>query len=147
MFFSPLAMRELISTLGPRTRETIAAALPGPVTLVVDNPEGLYPLACREDRARLGIRLIEGPLAGAERAILQTSANQSGESAPWRFADLDPRVIASADLALDGGDLTGLPSTVVDVTAIERGGEPAVLREGALSAVQARRLLERERGW
>ena len=42
MFFAPLAMRELISTLGPRTRDALAALLPGPVTLVVDNPERLY---------------------------------------------------------------------------------------------------------
>jgi L-threonylcarbamoyladenylate synthase len=146
MFFSPLAMRELISAVGALTREAIAALLPGPVTLVVDNPGGLYPLACREDRARLGVRLIDGPLAGVPRAIFQTSANRSGEPAPRRFADLDPRVAGSADLALDGGELTGLPSTVVDVTAIERGGEPVVLREGALSGAEARRLLEPARG-
>ena len=29
MFFSPLAMRELISTVGPRTRDAMAALLPG----------------------------------------------------------------------------------------------------------------------
>ena len=68
----------------------MAALLPGPVTLVVANPAGLYPLACREDRARLGIRLIDGPLAGAAAAIFQTSANRSGEPAPARFEDVDP---------------------------------------------------------
>jgi L-threonylcarbamoyladenylate synthase len=142
MFFSPLAMRELISTVGPRTRAAFAALLPGPVTLVVDNPAGLYPLACREDRSRLGIRLIDGPLAGAAAAIFQTSANRSGEPAPSSFEDIDPAVIAGADIALDGGELTGLPSTVIDITAIESGGEPKVLREGALSSAEALRLLE-----
>jgi L-threonylcarbamoyladenylate synthase len=142
MFFSPLAMRELISTVGPRTRDAMAALLPGPVTLVVANPAGLYPLACREDRARLGIRLIDGPLAGAAAAIFQTSANRSGEPAPSRFDDIDPRVLAAADVALDGGELTGLPSTVVDVTGIEDGGEPVILREGALSSEEALRRLE-----
>ena len=38
MFFAPLAMRELLRRVGPRTREAIGALLPGPVTLVVDNP-------------------------------------------------------------------------------------------------------------
>ncbi|MGH2925133.1 MAG: L-threonylcarbamoyladenylate synthase [Solirubrobacterales bacterium] len=146
MFFSPLAMRELISTVGPRTREAMAASLPGPVTLVVDNPAGLYPLACREDPSRLGVRMIQGPLEGAEVAIFQTSANRSGDPAPSRFAELDPRVAGSADLSLDGGDLTGSASTVVDVTAIERGVEPVVLREGAISSEEARRLLEPARG-
>jgi L-threonylcarbamoyladenylate synthase len=142
MFFSPLAMRELISTVGPRTRAAFAALLPGPVTLVVDNRAGLYPLACREDLSRLGVRLLDGPLAGAAAAIFQTSANRSGEPAPSRFEDIDPGIIAGADVALDGGELTGLPSTVIDITAIETGDEPKILREGALSSTEALRLLE-----
>jgi L-threonylcarbamoyladenylate synthase len=142
MFFSPLAMRELISTVGPRTRAAFAALLPGPVTLVVDNPAGLYPLACREDPSRLGVRLLDGPLAGAAAAIFQTSANRSGEPAPSRFEDIEPAVIAGADVALDGGELTGLPSTVIDITAIEDGAQPVVLREGGLSSAEALRLLE-----
>ena len=91
MYFSPLAMRELLSALGPRTREALGALLPGPVTLVVANPEHRYPLACREDPERLGVRLIDGPLAGAMCPIFQTSANRSGEPAPSRFEDVDER--------------------------------------------------------
>ena len=68
--------------------------------------------------------------------------NRSGEPAPSSFEDIDPAVIAGADIALDGGELTGLPSTVIDITAIESGGEPKVLREGALSSAEALRLLE-----
>jgi L-threonylcarbamoyladenylate synthase len=142
MFFSPLAMRELISAVGPRTRDAFAALLPGPVTLVVDNPAGLYPLACREDRARLGVRLIDGPLQGAAAAIFQTSANRSGEPAPSRFEELDPAIVEAADIAIDGGELNGLPSTVIDITTIEAGGEPVLLREGALSSAESLRLLE-----
>jgi len=141
MYFSPLAMREVVAALGPRTRDALAALLPGPVTLVVHNPEHRYPLACREDLERLGLRLIEGPLAGAACAVFQTSANRSGEPAPSRFDDVDPRIGAAVDLAIDGGELTGLPSTVVDVTAIEDGGEPVILREGALSSEEALRRL------
>ena len=77
MYFSPLAMRELVSGLGSRTRDAVGALLPGPVTLVVANPERRYPLACREDPERLGVRLIEGPLAGAMTPIFQTSANRT----------------------------------------------------------------------
>ena len=141
MYFSPLAMREVVAALGPRTRDALGALLPGPVTLVVANPERLYPLACREDPERLGLRLIEGPLAGASCAVFQTSANRSGEPAPASFADVDRGIVASVDLVIDGGELTGMPSTVVDVTAIEAGGEPAILREGALSPEEALRRL------
>jgi len=136
MYFSPLAMRELLAGLGERSRAAVAALLPGPLTLVLANPEHRYPLACRADPDRLGIRLIAGPLAGASCPIFQTSANRSGEPAASRFADLDPDVLAGADLAIDGGDLTGLPSTVVDLTAIEDGGRWRVLREGAVPAAE-----------
>lgn len=133
MYFSPLAMRELVEGLGPRTGLAVGALMPGPVTLVVANPEGRYPLACREDRSRLGVRLIGGPLAGAMCPLFQTSANASGEPGPGRFADVPLRIVEEADLAIDGGELTGLPSTVVDLTSFDEEGEWAVLREGGLS--------------
>jgi L-threonylcarbamoyladenylate synthase len=133
MYFSPLAMRELVEGLGPRTREAAGALLPGPVTLIVANPDRRYPLACREDPARLGVRLIGGPLAGAMCPLFQTSANLSGEPAPSRFVDVPTEIVAAAELAIDGGELTGMPSTVVDLTAFDERGEWTVLREGGLS--------------
>ena len=131
-------MRELLSTLGPRTREALGALLPGAVTLVVHNPQGLYPLAGSELPERLGVRLIGGPLAGAACAILQTSANPSGEPPPSRFDEIDPGILEGADLAIDGGELGGEPSTVVDLTALDSDGSWNVLREGAVSTDQVR---------
>jgi L-threonylcarbamoyladenylate synthase len=131
LYFSPLAMRELVADLGPRARTAVGALLPGPVTLIVANPARRYPLACREDPERLGIRLIEGPLAGTMCPLFQTSANVSGEPALGAFADVPPEIVTAVDLAIDGGELTGQPSTVVDVTAID-DGEWKILRQGAL---------------
>lgn len=141
MFFSPLAMRELVATLGSRTRDALGALLPGPVTLVVHNPERRYPLACREDPERLGLRLIDGPLAGAASAVFQTSANRSGEPAPHRFEDIDSEILAGVDVAIDGGELRGQASTVVDVSGIESGEGWAVLRDGALPRAELERML------
>jgi L-threonylcarbamoyladenylate synthase len=141
MFFSPLAMRELVATLGPRTRDTLALLLPGPVTLVVANPERLYAPASGEHPERLGIRLIEGPLSGAACAVFQTSANRSGAPPPHRLGDVDPEILAGADLAIDAGELTGAPSTVVDLTGIEEDARWQVLREGALPAEELARVL------
>lgn len=134
MYFSPLAMRELVAGLGPRTAAAVSAVLPGPVTLVVANPGHRYPLACREDPGRLGIRLLSGPLGGVMCPVFQTSANLSGEPAPARFEDVPDSILAGADLAIEGGALTGLPSTVVDVASIEEDGGWKILRQGALSA-------------
>jgi L-threonylcarbamoyladenylate synthase len=133
MYFSPLAMRELVAELGPRAAAAVSALLPGPVTLVVKNRGHRYPLACREDVERLGIRLLAGPLAGAMCPIFQTSANLSAKPAPGRFEDVPESIRGSADLAIDGGELSGLPSTVVDIASIDEGGDWEILRQGAIS--------------
>ncbi len=132
LYFSPLAMRELVSGLGPRARDAVGALLPGPVTLVLDNPQHRYPLACREEPARLGVRLLAGPLAGVMHPMFQTSANISGEPAPPRFEDLPESIVAGSDLAIEGGALTGLPSTVIDIASIDVDGTWTILRDGGL---------------
>lgn len=131
MYFSGLVMRELLGSLDEGGRAAVGALLPGPVTLVVANPERRYPLACREDPERLGVRLIDGALQGAACPVFQTSANRSGEPAPARFADVPEGIVGGADLAIDGGMLTGKPSTVVDVTELA-SGRWNILRAGAL---------------
>jgi L-threonylcarbamoyladenylate synthase len=133
LYFSPLAMRELVDGLGDRTRAAVGALLPGPVTLVLPNPRRRYPLACRAHPERLGVRLIDGPLAGAMCPVFQTSANLSGEPPPARFADVPEEIRSEVDIAIDGGTLAGLPSTVVDLTAFDGSGEWTVLREGGLT--------------
>ncbi len=132
LHFSPLAMREIVGGLGTRARDAVGALLPGPVTLVLDNPQHRYPLACREDSARLGVRLLDGPLGGVMHPMFQTSANLSGEPAPSRFEEVAEEVVAGADLAIDGGALTGMPSTVVDIASIDIDGTWSVIREGGL---------------
>lgn len=145
LFFSPLILRELISSLGEPTRAALAALLPGPVTAVVHNPERRYPLACREDPERLGIRLIESPLKGVAAPLFQTSANLSGEPAPARFEDVPVEIVSGADLAIDGGELTGQPSTVVDVTRLESEAGWSILREGGMPADEVERRLQAAR--
>ncbi|HVY79171.1 MAG TPA: L-threonylcarbamoyladenylate synthase [Solirubrobacterales bacterium] len=141
LYFSPLAMREVLGGLGERTGAALAALLPGPVTVVVANPEHRYPLACREDPERLGLRLLDGPLAGAMCPLFQTSANRSGEPAPARFADVPQEILTEVDVAIDGGALTGLPSTVVDLTALDASGEWTLLREGGMGRDELGKLL------
>ena len=133
MYFSPLAMREVVSGLGERSRQAVAQLLPGPVTLVIANPERRYPLASRDDPERLGVRLIEGPLAGTMTPIFQTSANRTGGPAPRGFEEIDDEVLAAADMVIDGGEeLIGAPSTVIDLSELDSAGRWEVLREGTL---------------
>ncbi len=55
-----------------------------------------------------------------------TSANLAGGPEPRRLADV-PDALRAECAAVDGGELPGVPSTVIDFT----GPEPVVLREGA----------------
>src|SRR5262245_42141087 len=112
LYFSPLAMRELIEELGPPARAAVGALPHGAVPHVVAAPTRRSPLACREDGERLGVRLLGGPLAGAMCPLFQTSANVSGEPPPPAFAEVPAAIVAAVDLAIDGGALTGAPSTV-----------------------------------
>jgi L-threonylcarbamoyladenylate synthase len=116
--------------------------LPGPVTLVLANPERRYPLACREYPERLGVRLIEGPLRGMPLPVFQTSANPSGYAPPASFEQIDSEIVEAADLAIDGGELGGSPSTVVDVAGIDSGGGWRILRPGAMEPDEVDRRLE-----
>jgi L-threonylcarbamoyladenylate synthase len=64
-------------------------------------------------------------------AVGATSANVHGGPDPTRVEEI-PAEIRAAAVVVDGGELPGTPSTVVDLT----GGEPKILREGAVPAAE-----------
>jgi L-threonylcarbamoyladenylate synthase len=139
MFFRLDDALAALPELGPRTREALEQLLPGPVTLLLPNPERRFPLAGGE---QLGLRVPDVPALGDVRTpVLQSSANPSGGADARRLEDVDPDIRAQVDLELDGGELPGTPSTVVDLTRYEADGEYSVLREGALDAASLERCL------
>ena len=50
-----------------------------------------------------------------------------------RLEEVPDAILEAVDLAIDGGRLGGLPSTVVDIAAIDAGGGWEILRQGAIS--------------
>ena len=66
-------------------------------------------------------------------AIVATSANLSGGPDPRRLEDVPEEIRSKVAVAVDGGELPGIPSTVLDLT----GDDPVVLREGAVTAEDA----------
>jgi L-threonylcarbamoyladenylate synthase len=127
-------------------REALAALLPGPVTLLLANRRQRFAPACRIDPATLGLRvpLLSERLRalGALAApVMQSSANLSGEPDARSLAEIPPSVLAGADLVLDGGELPGTPSTVIDLRDYEEHRRWHILRQGALPAADVERLL------
>jgi len=133
MFFALLPALGALPELGPRTREAVTRLLPGAVTLLVPNPQRRFPLTCRADPDTLGIRVVDVPeLRDAGYAVLQSSANRSGEPPPRRLADVIPEIRQRVEFTVDGGDLPGIASTVVDLRQYELEGRWRVVRQGAV---------------
>lgn len=95
---------------------------PGPLTLVLDRPGG----------GTVGVRVPDHPtvkelLAAQEGPLYATSANLAGRPAPRAPQDVDPRVVAAVDLAVEGESGSGKASAVVDLS----GGRVRMIRPGA----------------
>jgi tRNA threonylcarbamoyl adenosine modification protein (Sua5/YciO/YrdC/YwlC family) len=133
MFFDVDDVFAAVPELGERTRGAMSRIMPGPVSVLVPNPAGRFPLACGADLSTLGIRVPELPrLGGVRRPVLQSSANQAGGADPRRLEDVPALLRAAVDLVIDGGELPGTPSTVIDLRRYEDDGEWTVVRAGAV---------------
>lgn len=133
MFFDLEVARAQLPDLGPRTRAGMARLLPGGVTLIVPNPRRRFPLACGDDPGTLGVRVPSVPsLTGMSRAMLQSSANLAGGPDPRRIEDVPEAIRAAVDLVIDGGELPGTSSTVVDLGRYDEDGSWSVIRQGAV---------------
>ena len=133
MFFDLDIALSSLAELGERTRAALPRLLPGGVTVLLPNPAERFPLACGSDPLTLGVRVPVVPsLAGVRRPVLQSSANRAGGADPRRLQEVPPLIRAAADLVIDGGELPGTPSTVVDLRRYENDGSWSVVRPGAV---------------
>ncbi|HXR28812.1 MAG TPA: L-threonylcarbamoyladenylate synthase [Solirubrobacteraceae bacterium] len=146
MFFAlPPALGALGEVHGSE-RRALQALLPGPVTVLLANRARRFAAACRSDPATLGLRvplLPEGlrALGAISCAVMQTSANLSGEPDARSLAEVPRALLDGVDLVLDGGELPGVPSTVIDLRDLAEQGRWHILREGALPRAAATELL------
>jgi L-threonylcarbamoyladenylate synthase len=135
---------DALQTLLPETDMTAAwHVLPGPFTLVLPNPAQRFRHLTGTNPDAIGVRVPD--LAGTTRAVLDavgavvaTSANLPGGPDPRRLDEVPDRIRAGAAAELDGGEVPGTPSTVVDLT----GPEPRILREGAVPEAEVLRRLQ-----
>jgi len=131
---SEAAVAELAWT--PAARELAAIFWPGALTLVLDDPSGVFTAGVRDDRTgSVGVRVSPHPvvmrlLRDLGAPLTSTSLNAPGESSARsadEACDILSRLGAQDVWLLNAGTLgPSGPSTIVDCT----GPEPVVLREG-----------------
>jgi len=138
LFASVELVLERLPEIPARTAAIVGAVLPGPLTLVLPNPGRRFGWLNEARPEAIGVRVpdVAGPakkVLDALGVLVATSANVPGGADPRRLADVPAEIRAATAALVDGGELGGAPSTVVDVT----GAEPVVLREGALPGAEA----------
>jgi L-threonylcarbamoyladenylate synthase len=118
--------------------------LPGPYTLVLPNPARRFRWLTGSNQHTIGIRVPDLPpqtraVLDQVGALAATSANLHGGADPGRLADVPEEIARAAAALVEGGELPGTPSTVVDLT----GPQPRVLREGAVPADETLAMIAR----
>jgi len=136
------ALLECVPELTGRAELVAGALLPGAYTLILPNPARRFPWLAGARPDAIGVRIpaATGPGAevlGAVGALAATSANLPGAPDPRRLDEVPEELRAAAAALVDGGELPGTPSTVLDLT----GAEPVVVREGAVPAAEALRVV------
>jgi L-threonylcarbamoyladenylate synthase len=134
---------ECIPELRGRAASLARELLPGPLTLILPNPGRRYRWITGANPEAIGVRVpvLDGharEVLARLGALVATSANHPGGPDPRRLDEVPQDIRDGAGAAIDGGDLPGNPSTVVDLT----GPEPQVLREGAVPAAEVLRRLD-----
>jgi L-threonylcarbamoyladenylate synthase len=117
-----------VGRIGVGEEDFINRFLPGPVTIVV-RARSTVPDILTGGTGLIGIRYPDHPLAlqlisGFDSPITATSANQSGAKDPVTPDECH----VLYDLLIDGGQLSGTPSTVVDLV------NRMIIRNGSLSS-------------
>jgi len=117
--------------------------LPGALTLVLYKSESVPDIITGGGRT-VAVRIPAHPIPialvqGLGAPIVGTSANQSGKPSSLTAEEVRSQFSEKVALVIDGGQcLGGSESTIVDVT----GKVPVVLREGAISREELKRVCE-----
>lgn len=146
MFFTLEHALASLPELPATERKVLEALLPGPLTLLVENRSRRFQAACRTDPDTLGLRVPSLPeslkaLAKVTVPMMQSSANLSGEEDARSLKQVPLSLREGADLVLDGGELPGRASTVIDLRGYAADGSWHLLREGALSRAEVAGML------
>ncbi len=109
---------------------------PGPYTFILDATKEVPRRVSHPSRKTIGLRVPEGAALQAllelhGGPLLGTTLIPPGETEPMNDAE---EILARFDKLIDGvidaGACPSQPTTVLDLTPMEKGGDPEVVREG-----------------
>jgi L-threonylcarbamoyladenylate synthase len=140
MFFDVELALEALPELGDGERLAVRALLPGQLTLLLPNRHARFAPACGPGAGALETLGLRVPLLGERIAalsalsvpVMQSSANLSGQPDARSLGEVPDTIRRRAQLVLDGGELPGTPSTVIDLRSYGRDRRWQVVREGAV---------------
>lgn len=128
----------------------VQAFWPGPLTLILPRAPGI-PAAVSGGQDSIGLRCPSHPVAqallrrfaalkGGQGGVAAPSANKFGQVSPTRAAHVRgefPELGPDALLVLEGGPSeVGIESTIVDLSRLNQGVGPVLLRPGHITAEQ-----------
>lgn len=112
------------------------AATPGPYTFVLEASKEVPRRVSHPQRKTIGLRVPDHPVVRELLTILDAPLLAStlilpGEQEPLSDAqDIRTRLEKDVAAVIDSGPVAIRPTTVLDLTAMDGGGEPEVLRAG-----------------
>jgi L-threonylcarbamoyladenylate synthase len=126
-------VRTLGVAFSPAAVALARAFWPGPLTLAFGFDDGTPRPTWLAGRDEVAVRIpgheFLRSLLQRTGMLLVTSANPHGTPTPLTAADVAGSLGPDVGLVVDGGTLTSVPSTLVNV----RGDDPVVEREGAIA--------------
>lgn len=132
------ALDEYASDVHPGARALAQAFWPGALTIVVSASDKVPPYLQAAD-GTVALRASASPvvqaLAWACGPLAVTSANTHGMPAPASFDQVEPRILAGVDIAIDAGET---PCRDASTIVSFQSGALQVIREGAISAADIR---------
>jgi L-threonylcarbamoyladenylate synthase len=125
-------LETLVTDVSPMARQLMEQHWPGPLTLIFRAKEGL-PSPLRGEAGTIGVRISAHPIArliveAVDAPLTSTSANTAGGKNLTDARSIADLLGDQVDLIIDGGEVAGQGSTVVDLTTTP----PTVVREGMI---------------
>lgn len=149
-------LSQWVAFVSPEAQQLIDAFWPGPLTLIL--PRSPYASAMISGgQDSIGVRCPSHPIAqalltafaeikGADAGVAAPSANRFGHVSPTQaqhVQDEFPNVSPTDLYILAGGDAdVGIESTILDLSKIDKGQAPVILRPGHISAEQIAAVLQ-----